>query len=96
MERIQPDYISTFRTSIGFHKFELSAESEGFVNGSYIMGLTQTECYYDAISGRYQIYQKGNSVKDDGYTARRVSKGLDNLRCGQNGIILGDGGTIIT
>ena len=34
-------------------------------------------------------------MKDDGYTTRRISKGLDNIRVTFNGILLADNKTIM-
>lgn len=77
-----------------YRKFDFRSVTQGYIRGNYVDGLTQTEMFYDSIIGRYQAYKKGNQVRDDGYAARRLSKGADNQRMGQNGIILGESNVV--
>lgn len=79
-----------------YFSFDTTADAMGFVKGCYLEGLTQTEMYYDCFSARWDVYTKGNAVKDDGYTTRRVSKALDNIRATYNGRLLSDNGTCIS
>lgn len=46
--------------------------------------------FLDCITGRWLAFKKGNGVKDDGYNARRLSKGADNVKAGLNGVLIGD------
>ena len=52
--------------------------------------------FLDCIPGRWMAFKKGNAVKDDGYNARRMSKGADNVKLGMNGIVIGDSDTVVS
>jgi hypothetical protein len=50
----------------------------------------------DCVSGRYQLFKKGGLVAINGYTSRKTVKGTDSLVQQYNGLVYGDGDTIVS
>lgn len=83
------------RTLACYPKFEVTPQSEGYVLGNYMMGITQKEMMMNALSERRNNYIKGNVTAIGGYLARRINQGAGNMFIGANQIVYADGNQIV-
>ncbi len=67
------------RTLPHYSKFDDSPEARGFVESSYIQGLTPTELYFHAMGGRTGLIDTAVKTSTTGYIQRRLVKGLEDL-----------------
>ena len=52
----------------------------GFVESSFIQGLTPTEVYFHAMGGRTGLIDTAVKTSTTGYIQRRLIKGLEDLK----------------
>jgi DNA-directed RNA polymerase II subunit RPB1 len=67
------------RTLPHFHKFDDSAYARGFVESSYIDGLSPQELFFHAMGGRIGLIDTAVKTSTTGYIQRRLIKGLEDL-----------------
>ncbi len=67
------------RTLPHYPKFDNSPEARGFVESSFIQGLTPTELYFHAMGGRTGLIDTAVKTSATGYIQRRLVKGLEDL-----------------
>src|SRR6056300_1697186 len=68
------------RTLPHFKKYDDSPEARGFVESSFIQGLTPEELYFHAMGGRVGLIDTAVKTSQTGYIQRRLIKGLDDLK----------------
>jgi len=68
------------RTLPHYTKYNDSPEARGFVESSFIQGLTPTELYFHAMGGRTGLIDTAVKTSTTGYIQRRLIKGLEDLR----------------
>jgi DNA-directed RNA polymerase beta' subunit len=68
------------RTLPHFLKFDDSPNSRGFIENSYISGLTAPELFFHAMGGRIGLIDTAVKTSQTGYIQRRLIKGLEDLR----------------
>ncbi|KZZ90018.1 DNA-directed RNA polymerase III largest subunit [Ascosphaera apis ARSEF 7405] len=67
------------RTLPHFPKFAKQPLAKGFVNNSFFTGLTPTEFFFHAISGREGLIDTAVKTAETGYMSRRLMKSLEDL-----------------
>ena len=67
------------RTLPHFSKFDDSPDSRGFVENSFISGLTPQELFFHAMGGRTGLIDTAVKTSQTGYIQRRLIKGLEDL-----------------
>ena len=67
------------RTLPHFTKFDDSPSARGFVESSYINGLTPQEVFFHAMGGRIGLIDTAVKTSTTGYIQRRLIKGLEDL-----------------
>ena len=67
------------RTLPHFTKFDDSPSARGFVESSYINGLTPQEVFFHAMGGRIGLIDTAVKTSSTGYIQRRLIKGLEDL-----------------
>ena len=67
------------RTLPHFNKFDDSPSARGFVENSYINGLTPQELFFHAMGGRVGLIDTAIKTASTGYISRRLVKGLEDL-----------------
>lgn len=67
------------RTLAHFSKHDHGLYSRGFIANSFIKGLSSTEVYFHAMSGRVGIIDTACKTADTGAQSRRLVKCLENL-----------------
>jgi DNA-directed RNA polymerase II subunit RPB1 len=68
------------RTLPHFQKYDDSPVSRGFVENSYISGLTATDLFFHAMCGRIGLIDTAVKTSATGYIQRRIIKGLEDLK----------------
>jgi len=67
------------RTLPHFSKFDDSPLARGFVESSYIKGLSPQELFFHAVSGRVGLIDTAVKTSTTGYIQRRLIKALEDL-----------------
>jgi len=67
------------RTLPHFTKFDDSPAARGFVESSYINGLSPQELFFHAMGGRIGLIDTAVKTSSTGYIQRRLIKGLEDL-----------------
>jgi DNA-directed RNA polymerase II subunit RPB1 len=67
------------RTLPHFTKFDDSPGARGFVESSYINGLSPQELFFHAMGGRVGLIDTAVKTSSTGYIQRRLIKGLEDL-----------------
>jgi len=68
------------RTLPHFSKFDDSPNARGFIENSYISGLTAPELFFHAMGGRIGLIDTAVKTSQTGYIQRRLIKGLEDLK----------------
>ena len=68
------------RTLPHFNKFDDSPHARGFIENSYISGLTAPELFFHAMGGRIGLIDTAVKTSQTGYIQRRLIKGLEDLK----------------
>jgi DNA-directed RNA polymerase beta' subunit len=67
------------RTLPHYKKYDDGAEARGFIESSFIKGLTPQEFYFHAMSGREGLIDTAVKTADSGYTQRQLVKAMEDL-----------------
>ncbi|KAK9493318.1 hypothetical protein V1508DRAFT_416385 [Lipomyces doorenjongii] len=83
----------SYRTLPHFTKDDYSPESRGFIENSYLRGLTPQEFFFHAMAGREGIIDTAVKTAETGYIQRRLVKALEDVSVKYDGTVrnsLGD------
>ena len=69
----------TDRTLPHFKKYDDGAEARGFVESSFIRGLSPQEFFFHAMSGREGLIDTAVKTADTGYVQRQLVKAMEDL-----------------
>ena len=75
------------RTLPHFLKDDYKAESKGFVENSFLKGLTPSEFYFHAMGGREGIIDTAVKTSQTGYIQRRLMKALEDIMIKYDGTV---------
>ena len=67
------------RTLPHYNKFDDSPSARGFIENSFIGGLTPTELFFHAMGGRVGLIDTAVKTSQTGYISRRLIKSLEDL-----------------
>ena len=73
-------YGFTNRTLPHFTQFDDSPEARGFVENSFIHGLTPTEVFFHAMGGRVGLIDTAVKTSTTGYIQRRLVKAMEDVQ----------------
>jgi len=68
-------------------KDDLGPESKGFVENSYLTGLTPSEFYFHAMGGREGLIDTAVKTAETGYIQRRLIKALEDVMVKYDGSV---------
>lgn len=68
------------RTLPHYSKFDDSPTARGFIENSYITGLTAPELFFHAMAGRIGLIDTAVKTSSTGYIQRRLVKGMEDLQ----------------
>ncbi len=75
------------RTLPHFTKGDYGPESKGFVENSYLTGLTPSEFYFHAMGGREGLIDTAVKTANTGYISRRLIKALEDVMVKYDGTV---------
>ena len=88
-------YGFTDRTLPHYKKYDDGAEARGFVESSFIRGLTPQEFFFHAMSGREGLIDTAVKTADTGYIQRQLIKAMEDLTVQFDGSVRDARGKII-
>ncbi len=83
------------RTLPHFTKDDFSPESKGFIENSYLRGLTPQEFFFHAMAGREGLIDTAVKTAETGYIQRRLVKALEDITVHYDGTVRNSTGTIL-
>ncbi|PAV21644.1 beta and beta-prime subunits of DNA dependent RNA-polymerase [Pyrrhoderma noxium] len=83
------------RTLPHFTKDDFSPESRGFVENSYLRGLTPQEFFFHAMAGREGLIDTAVKTAETGYIQRRLVKALEDVAVCYDGTVRNSLGDLI-
>ncbi len=83
------------RTLPHYRKFDDSPGARGFIENSYISGLTAPELFFHAMGGRIGLIDTAVKTSQTGYIQRRLIKGLEDLKVEYDMTVRNNKGKII-
>ena len=84
-----------WRTLPHFGKDDLGPESRGFVENSYLKGLTPQEFFFHAMGGREGLIDTAVKTAETGYIQRRLVKAMESVMSRYDGTVRNAQGDII-
>jgi DNA-directed RNA polymerase II subunit RPB1 len=84
-----------FRTLPHFAKDDYSPASRGFVENSYLRGLTPQEFFFHAMGGREGLIDTAVKTAETGYIQRRLVKALEEVMVKYDGTVRNSLGDIL-
>ncbi|KAH9994498.1 beta and beta-prime subunits of DNA dependent RNA-polymerase [Russula vinacea] len=83
------------RTLPHFTKDDFSPEARGFVENSYLRGLTPQEFFFHAMAGREGLIDTAVKTAETGYIQRRLVKALEDVMVNYDGTVRNSLGDIL-
>ena len=83
------------RTLPHYHKYDDSPESRGFVENSFIKGLTPQEFFFHAMGGREGLIDTAVKTAEIGYIQRKLMKFMEDLRVNYDLSVRDENGSIL-
>ena len=83
------------RTLPHYTKYDLSPEAKGFVQNSFIKGLTPQEFFFHAMGGREGLIDTAVKTSETGYIQRKLIKAMEDLKVSFDLSVRNAGGNII-
>ena len=80
-------YGLTDRTLPHYKKYDDSAEARGFIESSFIRGLTPQEFFFHAMSGREGLIDTAVKTAETGYIQRQLIKSMEDLVVQHDGTV---------
>ena len=83
------------RTLPHYSKFDDTPGARGFIENSYISGLTAPELFFHAMGGRIGLIDTAVKTSQTGYIQRRLIKGLEDIKVEYDMTVRNNKGKII-
>ena len=84
-----------YRTLPHFAKDDYSATSRGFIENSYLRGLTPPEFFFHAMAGREGLIDTAVKTAETGYIQRRLVKALEEVCVKYDGTVRDSRGNVV-
>jgi DNA-directed RNA polymerase II subunit RPB1 len=88
-------YGFTDRTLPHFTKYDDGPDARGFVENSFISGLSPQEVFFHAMGGREGLIDTAVKTSDTGYIERRLVKAMEDIKVYYDNTVRNAGGSII-
>lgn len=85
----------TNRTLPHFTKDDYGPESRGFVENSYLRGLTPQEFFFHSMGGREGLIDTAVKTSETGYIQRRLIKSMEDIMVKYDGTVRDSSGNIL-
>ena len=83
------------RTLPHFKRYDDGAEARGFIESSFVKGLTPAEFFFHAMTGREGLIDTAVKTADSGYMQRQLVKTMEDLMTYHDGTVRDAGGIIV-
>jgi DNA-directed RNA polymerase II subunit RPB1 len=83
------------RTLPHFTKYDDSPTARGFIESSYINGLTAHEMFFHAMAGRIGLIDTAVKTSQTGYAQRRIIKSMEDILVTYNGTVRNHMGKVV-
>ena len=83
------------RTLPHFSKDDIGSESRGFVENSYLRGLSPQEFYFHAMGGREGLIDTACKTAETGYIQRRLVKAMETVMARYDGTLRVSSGQVV-
>ena len=83
------------RTLPHFIKDDYGPESRGFVENSYLAGLTPSEFFFHSMGGREGLIDTAVKTAETGYIQRRLIKAMESIMVNYDGTVRNSGSQVI-
>ena len=70
-----------------FNKYDVGPEARGFVENSYLRGLTPQEFFFHAMGGRVGLIDTAVKTSETGYIQRRLVKAMEDIMVRYDGTV---------
>lgn len=91
----RPLYGFDSRTLPHFYKYDDGPEARGFVESSFIMGLSPTEFFFHSMGGREGLMDTAVKTSESGYIQRKLIKAMEDCKVGYDGTVRNSAGSIV-
>ena len=88
-------YGFTDRTLPHYTKYDDGPEARGFVENSFISGLTPQEVFFHAMGGREGLIDTAVKTSETGYIQRRLVKAMEDAKIYYDNTVRNAGGSVI-
>ena len=78
-----------------FSKDDIGSESRGFVENSYLRGLSPQEFFFHAMGGREGLIDTACKTAETGYIQRRLVKAMETVMARYDGTLRTSGGQVV-
>ena len=83
------------RTLPHFKRYEDGADSRGFIESSFVKGLSPAEFFFHAMTGREGLIDTAVKTADSGYIQRQLVKTMEDLTVFYDGSVRDSGGIVV-
>jgi DNA-directed RNA polymerase beta' subunit len=83
------------RTLPHFKRYDDGAEARGFIESSFVKGLTPAEFFFHAMTGREGLIDTAVKTADSGYMQRQLVKTMEDLMTYHDGTVRDAGGLVV-
>jgi DNA-directed RNA polymerase beta' subunit len=83
------------RTLPHFKRYDDGAEARGFIESSFVKGLTPAEFFFHAMTGREGLIDTAVKTADSGYMQRQLVKTMEDLMTYHDGSVRDAGGLLV-
>lgn len=83
------------RTLPHFKRYEDGAEARGFIESSFVKGLSPAEFFFHAMTGREGLIDTAVKTADSGYMQRQLVKTMEDLIVFHDGSVRDGGGLLV-
>jgi DNA-directed RNA polymerase beta' subunit len=83
------------RTLPHFKRYDDGAEARGFIESSFVKGLTPAEFFFHAMTGREGLIDTAVKTADSGYMQRQLVKTMEDLMTWHDGTVRDAGGLLV-
>ncbi len=83
------------RTLPHFKRYDDGAEARGFIESSFVKGLSPSEFYFHAMTGREGLIDTAVKTADSGYMQRQLVKAMEDLMVFHDGSVRDAGGLVV-
>jgi DNA-directed RNA polymerase II subunit RPB1 len=83
------------RTLPHFKRYDDGAEARGFIESSFVKGLSPAEFFFHAMTGREGLIDTAVKTADSGYMQRQLVKTMEDLMTWHDGTVRDVGGLVV-